>query len=195
MPSALRKAAKQFIEHLFDEVVLPSAPPLDLNEVRGREDRPHHCEVQNVGAVVAGCHHANRHTDTGAAGAVVFDEVTVAAKVVVGEVHRHLLSVRDVARDLHREVRPVSTGPQLVRHFIQDLNYFSCMVLTNREGNRLSELTGDGIAQAMLQKRLAEGAVGRLGEEALLEVSSSEGVFDLVAFGVRCSNDEALVRE
>ena len=78
--------------------MLAGAAPLDLDEVSRREDRPEQAEVENVGAVVAGGHHADGDADARLAGLVGRDEVGRAEQVVVGEVDGELLGVAESAR-------------------------------------------------------------------------------------------------
>jgi hypothetical protein len=73
--------------------VLARAAPLDLDEVGGRKDRAHQAQVEDVGAVVAGGHHADGDADAGLAGLVGGQEVGRAEQVVVGEVDGELLRV------------------------------------------------------------------------------------------------------
>jgi len=92
------------VEELFKEVVLARAAPLYLDEVGGREYRAEQAEVQDVGAVVTGCHHADRDADPGLTGLVAGYEVGRAEQVVVGEVDGELLGIGYLRGDLHGEV-------------------------------------------------------------------------------------------
>ena len=64
--------------------MLAGAAPLDLDEVGRREDRSKQTEIEDVGAIVAGGHHANRHADARLAGLVGGQEVGRTEQVVVG---------------------------------------------------------------------------------------------------------------
>ena len=83
----------RFVEELIAEVVLPGAAPFDLDEIGRGEDRSEEAKVQDVRAVVAGGHHADRHADAGFAGFIGGDEVGGPEQVVVGEVDGELLGV------------------------------------------------------------------------------------------------------
>ena len=92
------------VEELLQKVVGAGAAPLDLDEVRGREDRAKQPEVQDIRAVVARGHHADGDAYAGLAGLVGGNEVARPQQVVVGEVDGELLRVGDLRRDLHGEV-------------------------------------------------------------------------------------------
>ena len=51
------------------------SPALDLHKVRGREDGAKEAEVQDIGAVVTGGHHADGYADPRLAGPVGGEEV------------------------------------------------------------------------------------------------------------------------
>ncbi len=77
------------------------SPPLDLDEIRRREDGPKQAEVEDVGAVVPGGHHAHRHANARLARLVTRDEVARTHQVVVGEVDGELLRAGDRGGNLH----------------------------------------------------------------------------------------------
>ena len=70
-------------------------------------------EVQDVRAVVAGGHHADRDADARLAGLVGRQEVGRAKQVVVGEIDGELLGVVDLRGDLHGEIGLVFAGEHL----------------------------------------------------------------------------------
>ena len=177
------------IEKLFEEVVLARAAPLDLDEVGRREDRAEQAEVEDVRAVVAGGHHADRHADAGLAGLVSGQEVGRAEQVVVGEVDGELLGVGDLRGDLHGEVGLVLAGEHAVGHLVEDLRQLGGVVLADREDDRLADLPADRIAQGVFQEGLAEELVGGVGEEALLELALLESLL-LVFAGIVLELDD-----
>ncbi len=81
------------VEQLLAKVVLAGATALDLDEIGGREDGAKQAQVQDVGAVVAGGHHAHGHAHPRLAGLVGGDEIAGAKQVVVGKVDGELLGV------------------------------------------------------------------------------------------------------
>ena len=180
------------VEELLEEVVLAGAASLDLDEVGGREDRAEEAEVEDVGAVVAGGHHADRHADARLAGLVGGDEVAGAEQVVVGEVDGELLGVGDLRGDLHGEVGLVLAGEHAVGHLVEDLRQLGGVVLADGEDDGLADLAADRIAQGVFQKGLAEELVGGVGEEALLELALLEGLLLVFAGVVGERDDEAL---
>src|SRR3970040_615417 len=93
------------VEEQLEEIVLAGTAALDLDEVGGREDRTEETEVEDVGAVVAGGHHANRDTDACLAGLVGGQEIARAEQVVVAEVDGELLRIGYLGGDLDGEVR------------------------------------------------------------------------------------------
>ena len=58
-----------------------------------KRDRTEETEVEDVGAVVAGGHHADRHANPRFAGLIGGDEVARSEQVVVAEVDGELLGV------------------------------------------------------------------------------------------------------
>src|SRR3990172_8154957 len=79
----LHAVPSAFIEEQFQKVVRTGTAPFDLDEVGGREDRTEEAEVEDVGAVVAGGHHADRHAHSRLAGLVGRNEVAGAEQIVV----------------------------------------------------------------------------------------------------------------
>ena len=189
---ALRQAR---IERLVEEAVLPSAAPLDLDEVGGGEDRPEQTEIQDVRAVVAGGHHADGDADPRFARPVGGEEVARAHQVVVGEVDGELLGVRDLRRDLHGEVRLILARKHDVGHLVEGLRQPGRVVLADGKDDRLADLAAHGIAQRVLQEGLAEDPVGRFGEEAPLELALLVRLFLLLPGVIGDGDDETLVRQ
>ena len=177
----LHAVLEAVVEELLQEVVLAGAAPLDLDEVGRREDRAEQAEVEDVGAVVAGGHHADRHADPRLAGLVGGEEVARAEQVVVAEVDGELLGVRDLRGHLHGEVGLVLAGEHAVGHLVEDLRQLGGVVLADGEDDRLADLAADRVAQGVLQEGLAEELVGRVGEEALLELALLEGLLLVLA--------------
>ena len=103
------------------EVVLSGAASLDLDEIRRREYRPEQAQVENVGAVVAGSHHADSYAYPRLARPVLAHEVAGPQKVIVGKVDRELLGVRNVRRNLHRKVRLVLARKHAVGNLVEEL--------------------------------------------------------------------------
>src|SRR5947199_4032094 len=50
---------KLLVEKLLAEIVFARTASLDLDKICWRKDRPEQAEVQNIRAIVAGCHHAD----------------------------------------------------------------------------------------------------------------------------------------
>ncbi len=175
--------------------MLARAAPLDLDEIGGREDRPEEAEVEDVGAVVAGGHHAHRHAHARLAGLVGGQEVGRAEQVVVGEVDGELLGVGDLRGDLHGEVGLVLAGEHAVGHLVEDLRQLGGVVLADGKDDRLADLAADRVAHGVFQKCLAQELVGSVGEEALLELALLEGRLLVLAGVVGEVYDEALFGE
>ncbi len=135
--------------------MIAGAAPLDLNEVRRREDRTDEAEIEDVGAVVSRGHHANRYADARLAGLVGGQEVGRAEQVVVAEVDAELLGVWDLRGDLHGKVGLVLAGEHAVGHLVEDLRQLRGVVLTDGKDDGLTDLTAHRIAQGVLQEGLA----------------------------------------
>src|SRR5690606_25784477 len=99
--------AQCVVKGLLAKIVLACSAALDLDEVGGRKDGAKQAEIEDVGAVVAGGHHAHGHTDPRLAGFVGRDEVSRAEQVVVGEIDCELLGICNRGRDLYGKVRLV----------------------------------------------------------------------------------------
>ena len=183
------------VEQQLAEVVLARAASLDLDEVGGREDRAKEADVQDVGAVVAGGHHADRHADARLAGLVAGDEVARTKQIVVGEVDGELLGVGYLRGDLHREVGLVAAREHAIGHLIENLRQLRGVVLADSKDDGLADLPADRVAQGVFQKRLAQQLVGVVGKEALLELALLEGLLLVLASVIGEGNDEALLRE
>ena len=82
------------VEHLVAEIVQARAAALDLHEVGRREDRPEQAQIQKVGTVVAGRHHADGHAHAGLACPIRRQEIARPEQGVVGEIDGELLRVR-----------------------------------------------------------------------------------------------------
>ena len=156
--------------------MLAGAAPLDLDEVGRRENRSKQTEIEDVGAIVAGGHHANRHADTRLAGLVSGQEVGRTEQVVVAEVDGELLGVGNLRGDLHGEVGLVLAGEHAVGHLVEDLRQLGGVVLADREDDGLADLPADRIAQGIFQKGLAEEFISGLGKESPLELPLLEGL-------------------
>jgi hypothetical protein len=148
--------AEGVVEELLAEVMLARAAPLDLDEVGGREDGAEQAEVEDVGAVVAGGHHADGDADPRLAGLVGGDEVARAEQVVVGEVDGELLGVGDLGGDLHGKVGLVLAGEHAVGHLVEDLRQFGGVVLADGKDDGLADFATDRIAQGVFEEGLAE---------------------------------------
>ena len=151
-----------FVLQLLPKIVFAGAAAFDLHELGRRKHRSHECEVEQIGAVVAGGHHAHGHTHAGFAGLVSGQAVGRAEQVVVGEIDGELLRVRDAGSDLDGEVGLVTTGEQRVGLLVEDLREPGGVGLADGEDDGLAEFGADGIAQAVLQQGLAEQLVGGL---------------------------------
>ena len=103
-------------------------------------------EVEDVGAIVTGGHHADGDADAGFAGLVGRDEIGGTEQVVVGEVDGVLLGVVDLGRDLYGEIGLVLAGEHLVGHFVEDLGQLGGMVLADGKDNGFPDLTADRVA-------------------------------------------------
>jgi len=101
------------------------ATTFDLNEISGRKDWPRQRHVENIFAIVSCRHHADGHTDAGAAGVVVTKIIRppfrFAVEVVVGEIYGHLLSAGYARGDLYRKSGSGSIGlrPAAGRFFVE----------------------------------------------------------------------------
>ena len=80
---AVRPALRLSSKSCFEEIVLACAASLDLDEVGGRKDRAEETEIEDVGAVVAGGHHADGHADTRLAGLVGWEEVAEPSRLLL----------------------------------------------------------------------------------------------------------------
>ena len=107
--------------HLIEEVVLSGAASLDLDEIRRREYRPEQAQIENVGAVVAGSHHADSYAYPRLTRPVLAPEVADPQEVVVGKVDRELLSGHHMRRNLHRKVRLVLARKHAVGDLVEEL--------------------------------------------------------------------------
>ena len=184
-----------FGEELVEEIVPAGAAPLHLDEVGRREYRSKKTEIEDVGAIVAGGHHANRNADPRLAGLVSGQEVGRTEQVVVGEIDGELLGVGYLRGDLYGEVGLVLAGEHAVGHLVEDLRQLGGVVLTNSEDNGLADLPADRIAQGVFQEGLAQELIGGLGEEMLLEFTLLEGLLLVFACIVSERNDEAFFGE
>ena len=169
------------------------ATALDLDEVGRREDRPEHSEVENIGAIVTGGHHADGDADARLAGLVGGNEVAGAKQVVVGEIDREFLGIGNLRGNLHGEVRLILAGEHPVRHLVEDLRQLGGVVLADREDDRLADFSAHRVAQRVFEEGLAQKLVGGLGEEALLEFALLEGFLLVFAGVVGEGDDEAFL--
>lgn len=71
-----------------------------------------------------------------------------------------MLRIANLRCNLHREIRIVLTGKQLFCKFIKYFSQLTGMVLTHSKYDGLSDFISDGISERIIQKRLAENAVG-----------------------------------
>src|SRR6185437_4400543 len=176
---------------LVQKAVLARASAFDLDEIGRRKDRPEKANVEQIGTVVAGGHHADRDANASLAGLVGRDEVARAKQVVVGKVDGELLRVGHRTGDLHRKVGLVLAGKQAVGHNVEDLRQLSRVVLADREDDGLADFATDRITQRVLQKRLAQNQIGGLREKALLELALLESFLLVLAGVVRERDDES----
>ena len=147
------------------------AAPLDLDEIGGREDGAEQAKIQNIGAVIAGGHHAHRDADTGLAGPIAGPEVGRTQQVVVGEVDGAILCICDLRGHLHGEVGPVLAGKHPVSDLVEDLRELGRVILADRKDDRLSDLAADRVTQRVLKEGFAEKLVGGLGIKALFKLA------------------------
>src|ERR1035437_2936012 len=173
MPHAFLAAV---VEEQLAKVVLAGAASLDLDEIGGRKDRTKETEVEDVGAVVAGGHHADRDADARLAGLVGGQKIARAEQVVVAEVDGELLGVGYLGGDLHGEVRLVLAGEHAVGHLIEYLRQLGGVVLADGKDDRLADFAADRVAQGVLQERLAKELVSGIRKEAPLELALLEGL-------------------
>ena len=103
------------------EGVLARAAALDLDEVRRRENRPQQDDVQQILAVVAGGHHADRDADARLGADVAVEKTGVPVQVVVGETDGHLLGVLHFGSHLDGEIGVVLAGKHGVGQLVQGL--------------------------------------------------------------------------
>ncbi|WP_297927298.1 hypothetical protein, partial [Metallibacterium sp.] len=169
------------VEQFVAKIVGARAAAFDLDEIGGREDRPQQSDVEDVGAVVAGGHHAHGDAHARLAGLVGGDEVAAAQQLVVGEVDAELLRIGDLRGDLHREIRLVLAGEHARGHLVEDLRELESVVLADGEQDGFADFAADRIAQCMLQEGLAQQLVGGLGEEAPLELAVRKGLLLRIA--------------
>lgn len=179
------------VEELLPKIVFAGAASLDLNEIGGRKDRTEETEVEDVGAIVAGGHHADRDADTRLAGLVGGDEIARAEQVVVAEVDGELLSVGYLGGHLYREVRLVLAGEHTVRHLIENLRQLCGVVLADGKDDRLADFPADRVAQGVFQKRFAKELVGGIRKETFFELSLLEGLLLILAGVIGERDDEA----
>ena len=100
--------------------MFPRTTTLNLDKISGRKNRAHQAEIQDIRAIVTGCHHAHRHANPGFAGSVHRIEITGTTEVIIGKVDGHLLCIRNQRRylqpqslncnDLGTAYRPVRSG-------------------------------------------------------------------------------------
>ena len=95
---------ERFVLQLFAKVVLAGAPAFDLHKLRWRKHWAHQGQVEQIGAVVAGGHHAHGDANAGFAGFIGCQPIGRAQQVVVGEVDCELLRLGNEGSDLHRKV-------------------------------------------------------------------------------------------
>ena len=187
-----------FVGHVvkfFKKAVLARAASLDLNEVRGGKDGSEESEVEDVGAVVSGGHHADGHADAGLAGLVRGQEVCRAEQTIVGEVDGHLLGVIDLGRNLCREVGLIPAGEHPVGHLIENLSDLSSMVLAHGKNNRFADFAADWVAESVFKEGLAKKFIGGRGKELFLEVGLFIAFVLFVSWVVLEIDDKALLRE
>ena len=189
----LHAVLEALVKELFQKVMLAGAAAFDLDEVGGLEDRAEQSEVEQVGAVVAGGHHADRHADPSLAGLVGREEVARTEQVVVAEVDRELLGIGNLAGDLDCEVRLVLARVHAVGYLVQDLSQLGRVVLADGKDDRLADLTADGVPQGVFKERLAEELIGGIGEKALLELALLKDLLLILAGVVGERDDESLV--
>ena len=84
--------------------------PLIWMKSVGEKIGPEEAEVEDVGAVVAGRHHADGDANARLAGLVGGQEVGGAEQIVIGEVDGELLGVGNLRGDLHGKVGLVLAG-------------------------------------------------------------------------------------
>ena len=168
------------------------ATALDLDEIRRRENRTEEAEIEDVRAVVAGRHHADRDAHPCLAGLVSGDEVARTEQVVVAEVDGELLGIRNLRRDLDCKIRLVFARKHAVCHLVENLCQLGGVVLADREDDRLADFAADWFTQRVFEKGLAQKLVGGLREKALLELALFERLLLVLAGVVGERDDEAL---
>ena len=177
---------------LFREVMLAGTTSLDLDEIGGRENGAEQAEIEDVGAVVTGGHHAHRHADAGLAGAVFRQKIARTEQVVVGEVDGELLGLLYLGGDLDGKVGLVPAGEGGISDLVENLRQPGCVVLADGEDDGLAGLTADRVSQGMGKEGAAEETIGRIREETLLELPLPVGFFPVLTGVVAERRDEAL---
>ena len=71
----LDRFLQSFVKELFKEIVLPSSTPFYLDEFRGRKDWAEETEIEDVGTIIAGRHHADRDAHSRLAGLIGREKV------------------------------------------------------------------------------------------------------------------------
>jgi len=184
---------ESLIEKLFKEVVFAGAAALDLDEVSGREDGAEKAEVEDVGAILAGGHHAYSDADACPAGTVGRKEIGGPEEVVVTEVDGELLGIGDGRGDLDGEIGVVPAGEHVVGHEVEHLGELGGMHLADRVDDGLADLAADRIAQGILEKGPAEKLIGSIGEKTPFELALLEGLLAVLAGIIGEGDDEPLL--
>lgn len=158
----------------------PRSSSFHLNEIRGRENRAGKAKIHEVFAIVAGRHHPDRYTNARSAGLVSFEPVSVPVQISIGKIDRELLGRRDIRSYLEGEIRLVLPGEHLMRHLVEHLSDFPCMVARNAEENRFADFSGYRIPERILHECFAEFAVGFFTKKFPFETGAF--VYDFFAF-------------
>ena len=96
-------------------------------------------------------------------------------------------------RDLHGEVGLVLARKHDAGDLVQNLRQPGGVVLADGEDYGLANLAADWIAQCVLKERRAENLVGRVREEALLELTLLEDLLVVFAGGIGVEDDKPIV--
>src|SRR5580704_343507 len=119
------------VEKLLAEIVFARTASLDLDKICWRKDRPEQAEVQNIRAIVAGCHHPDGDAYPCLACPIRGQEISRAQQIIVGEIDGELLGVADMRGYLHSKIGLVLAGKHLVSHEVQYLHDLGGVMLAD----------------------------------------------------------------
>jgi hypothetical protein len=166
--------------------MFPRAPALYLDKISWGKNGTHQTEVEDIGAIVSGGHHAYGYADPRFTGNIGAFKISGTGKPVVGKIDGELLGVAYPGTDLNGKIGVVFSGKQFVGVLVQQLGNFGRVILGYTEHNGFACLAAYGVPQGMVQKGPAEGPVGTFGKEFFFKVPGHKYFFnDFIGFIVR----------